>query len=89
MKRAATILAAAAAVTLCATLAAGTASAQPPSAQPPSDPVTSPEEPSRDWHRYRDFPNFFVCEGVGAAGVVLGRWNDWWCDDDGVLWVER
>ncbi|SES06872.1 hypothetical protein SAMN05216188_12112 [Lentzea xinjiangensis] len=83
MKRAATILAAAVAVALSTMPAAGTASAKPP-----SDPGPGPVESDREWQRYRDYPNHFLCESHGAFGVVIGRWQDWRCDDDGVLWVK-
>jgi hypothetical protein len=84
VKRASTILATAAVVALTATLTAGTASAKPP-----SGPGSGPAQPSREWQRYHDYPNYLVCESAGAFGVVMGRWNDWRCDDDGVLWVRR
>lgn len=84
MKRAVTILAAAAAMALSATFTAGTASADTS-----SDPGTSPGESDRHWQRYRDYPNYLLCESTGATGVILGRWDDWWCDDDDVLWVKR
>ncbi len=39
------------------------------------------------WKRYRRFENAMLCEGMGAAGVMAGRWSQWRCDDQNVLWV--
>ncbi|WP_143027623.1 hypothetical protein [Lentzea albidocapillata] len=39
------------------------------------------------WKRYRRFSNMMLCEAVGAAGILMGRWTDWRCDDQNVLWV--
>lgn len=96
MKRASTIFAAAAALALSAVFSAGTASASASTtavigSDTPETPETpdSPPEDDREWERYRDFPNYLLCESAGATGVIMGRWDDWWCDDDDVLWVER
>ncbi|MEV6715367.1 hypothetical protein AB0M48_25400 [Lentzea sp. NPDC051208] len=39
------------------------------------------------WTRYRRFDSMVLCEAAGAAGVMLGRWIQWRCDDQNVLWV--
>lgn len=45
-----------------------------------------PDDPDDDWEYYGDFHNQVLCESAGAAGVVVGRWDEWRCDD-GDLWV--
>jgi hypothetical protein len=91
MKRAATFLAAAAALALSAVFSAGTASASTSAVTSAATEPTTVDTPEDDhnWDRYRDYPNYLLCESTGATGVVLGRWDDWWCDDDDVLWVKR
>ncbi|MCR3750633.1 hypothetical protein [Lentzea californiensis] len=41
----------------------------------------------RAWTLYRRFEHMVLCEAAGAAGVLAGRWTQWRCDQQNVLWV--
>ncbi|MGW5050341.1 hypothetical protein [Actinokineospora sp. NPDC004072] len=44
--------------------------------------------PEDGWTYYREFSDPYTCEFFGAAGAFGGRWSDWRCDDDNVLWTQ-
>ncbi|GGM81835.1 hypothetical protein GCM10011609_17320 [Lentzea pudingi] len=39
------------------------------------------------WTRYRRFDNMMLCEAAGFSGILAGRWTQWRCDDQNVLWI--
>ncbi|MEJ3750152.1 hypothetical protein WEI85_43695 [Actinomycetes bacterium KLBMP 9797] len=67
--------------------------AAPAVAVTPTPAVVSPagDDDDDDWERLWDFDNEDVCEAAGHAGEVFGLWeeDEWYCDDDGTLYVDR
>ncbi|KOX18826.1 hypothetical protein ADK67_35465 [Saccharothrix sp. NRRL B-16348] len=49
--------------------------------------TTAPSE--RAWRKQGDFNNAYLCQTAGAAGVFSGQWDDWKCDDNNTLWVDK
>lgn len=49
--------------------------------------ATEPSE--RAWRKQGDFDSAYVCQSAGAAGALLGQWEDWRCDDNNTLWVNE
>ncbi|WP_158851694.1 hypothetical protein [Saccharothrix deserti] len=49
--------------------------------------ATAPTD--RDWRPQGDFSTAEACQAAGVAGALFGQWDDWMCDHDHVLWVDK
>ncbi|MFE9751554.1 hypothetical protein ACFYOT_42165 [Saccharothrix saharensis] len=43
----------------------------------------------RAWRKQGDFDSAYTCQTAGAAGEFLGYWDEWKCDDNNTLWVNK
>jgi hypothetical protein len=75
------VLAAAVAVGLTVAAAPATAATTETRAATPAD----------EWDRLWHFGNEDLCEAAGNAGEALDLWDDdeWYCDEDGTLYILR
>ncbi|ANZ40384.1 hypothetical protein BBK82_34535 [Lentzea guizhouensis] len=92
MHRLPSVLTAIAVACTSAILTAAPATAAPEAASRlAAEPAVTTSDAATDrlsaWKRYRKFEHVLLCEAAGAGGVAAGRWSQWRCDDQNVLWV--